>query len=114
MIIAYHYSDDGMWDQTSRIIESEDELQVNETTVVPVDGNGAGMYKPKFDTTTQKWVETLTADEIAKMSDVEPAQTQEQKDIAALKQENQQLKVMVNSLALKQAQQNAKGGLVNG
>ncbi len=63
LITAYHYDANGYWDGSTLIPEGAP-LEANETTVVPYDANGAGMYKPKFDTAQNKWVETLTREEI--------------------------------------------------
>lgn len=63
LITAYHYDANGYWDGSVLIPEGEP-LEASETTVVPYDANGAGMYKPKFDTTQNAWVETLTQAEI--------------------------------------------------
>ena len=63
LITAYHYDTNGYWDG-SALIPDGAPLEANETTVVPYDANGAGMYKPKFDVTQGKWVETLTQEEI--------------------------------------------------
>lgn len=63
LVTAYHYDTNGYWDG-SMLIPDGAPLEANETTVVPYDANGAGMYKPKFDTAQSKWVETLTQEEI--------------------------------------------------
>jgi hypothetical protein len=63
LVTAYHYDTNGYWDG-STLIPDGAPLEANETTVVPYDANGAGMYKPKFDTAQNKWVETLTKEEI--------------------------------------------------
>lgn len=63
LVSAYHYDDNGYFDYFSSVPEGS-ELEPNETLVVPHDANGAGMYKPKFDVTQSKWVETLTKEEI--------------------------------------------------
>lgn len=63
LVTAYHYDTNGYWDGSTLIPEGAP-LEANETTVVPYDANGAGMYKPKFDATQGKWVETLTQEEI--------------------------------------------------
>ena len=63
LVTAYHYDTNGCWDGSTLIPEGAP-LEANETTVVPYDANGAGMYKPKFDTAQSKWVETLTQAEI--------------------------------------------------
>ena len=63
LVTAYHYDANGYWDGSTLIPEGAP-LEANETTVVPYDANGAGMYKPKFDTAQNVWVETLTQEEI--------------------------------------------------
>lgn len=63
LVSAYHYDDNGYFDYFSSVPEGSD-LETNETLVVPYDANGAGMYKPKFDTAQNVWVETLTQEEI--------------------------------------------------
>lgn len=63
LVSAYHYDNNGYFDYFSSVPEGSD-LEANETLVVPYDANGAGMYKPKFDTTQNVWVETLTQEEI--------------------------------------------------
>lgn len=63
LVSAYHYDDNGYFDYFSSVPEGSD-LEANETLVVPYDANGAGMYKPKWDATQGKWVETLTQEEI--------------------------------------------------
>ena len=60
---AYHYDEKGYFDAVA-IIPKGSELKTNETLVVPYDSEGRGMYKPKFDTTQNVWVETLTQEEI--------------------------------------------------
>lgn len=63
LVSAYHYDGNGYFDYFSRVPEGSD-LEANETLVVPYDANGAGMYKPKWDATQGKWVETLSKEEI--------------------------------------------------
>ena len=63
LVTAYHYDTNGYWDG-STLIPDGAPLEASETTVVPYDANGAGMYKPKWDATQGKWVETLTQEEI--------------------------------------------------
>lgn len=63
LVSAYHYDDNGYFDYFSSVPEGSD-LETNETLAVPYDANGAGMYKPKWDATQGKWVETLTQEEI--------------------------------------------------
>lgn len=60
---AYHYDEKGYFDAVA-IIPKGSELKTNETLVVPYDSEGRGMYKPKFETTQNVWVETLTQEEI--------------------------------------------------
>ncbi|MGY5211970.1 hypothetical protein ACXGSF_06535 [Limosilactobacillus mucosae] len=63
LVSAYHYDDNGYFDYFSSVPEGSD-LETNETLVVPYDANGAGMYKPKWDATQGKWIETLSKEEI--------------------------------------------------
>lgn len=63
LVSAYHYDDNGYFDYFSSVPEGSD-LEANETLVVPYDANGAGMYKPKWDATQGKWIETLSKEEI--------------------------------------------------
>lgn len=63
LVNAYHYDDNGYFDYFTVVPKGSD-LQANETLVVPYDKDGRGMYKPKFDTTQNVWVETLTQEEI--------------------------------------------------
>ena len=63
LVNAYHYDDNGYFDYFT-IVPKGSDLQANETLVVPYDKDGRGMYKPKFDTTQNVWVETLTQEEI--------------------------------------------------
>lgn len=67
LVTAYHYDANGYWDGSTLIPEGAPLLE-QETTVVPYDANGAGMYKPKFDTAQNKWVETLTKEEIEELN----------------------------------------------
>ena len=67
LVTAYHYDTNGYWDG-STLIPDGAPLKANETTVVPYDANGAGMYKPKFDATQGKWVETLSKEEIEELN----------------------------------------------
>ncbi len=63
LVNAYHYDDNSYFDYFTVVPKGSD-LQANETLVVPYDKDGRGMYKPKFDTTQNVWVETLTQEEI--------------------------------------------------
>lgn len=63
LITAYHYDANGYWDG-SVLIPDGAPLLTQETTVAPLDKNGRGMYKPKFDATQNAWVETLSKEEI--------------------------------------------------
>lgn len=122
LVSAYHYDDNGYFDYFSRVPEGS-ELEANETIVVPYDANGAGMYKPKWDATQGKWVETLTKEEIEELNKpATPEPTAEQKMISALgqqaaqdnadnaqiKQDNVQLKQMVSVLGQTVAQLKAQ------
>lgn len=60
---VYHYDEKGYFDAVA-IIPKGSELKTNETLVVPYDSEGRGMYKPKFDTAQNTWIETLTQAEI--------------------------------------------------
>ncbi|MFJ6925623.1 MAG: hypothetical protein ACIRZW_10340, partial [Limosilactobacillus mucosae] len=122
LVSAYHYDNNGYFDYFSSVPEGSD-LEANETLVVPYDANGAGMYKPKFDATQGKWVETLTKEEIDALNKPAPAKpTAEQQTIsllgqrvaqatadnAQLKQDNTQLKQMVSMLGQTVAQLKAQ------
>lgn len=122
LVTAYHYNTNGYWDG-STLIPDGAPLEASETTVVPYDANGAGMYKPKFDTTQNVWVETLTKEEIDALNKPAPAKpTAEQQTIsllgqrvaqatadnAQLKQDNTQLKQMVSMLGQTVAQLKAQ------
>ncbi len=122
LVTAYHYDTNGCWDGSTLIPEGAP-LEANETTVVPYDANGAGMYKPKFDTAQSKWVETLTQEEIEALNKpADPKPTAEQQMIsllgqqvaktnaenAQLKQDNTQLKQMVSMLGQTVAQLKAQ------
>lgn len=127
LVTAYHYDTNGYWDGSTLIPEGAP-LEANETTVVPYDANGAGMYKPKFDTTQNVWVETLTQEEIDALNKpATPEPTAEQKMISALgqqvaqanaenvqiKQDNAQLKQMVSTLGQTVAQLKAQSKTTN-
>lgn len=122
LVTAYHYDTNGYWDG-STLIPDGASLEADETTVVPYDANGAGMYKPKFDTAQSKWVETLTQEEIDALNKPAPAKpTAEQQMISLLgqqvaktnaenvqiKQDNTQLKQMVSVLGRTVAQLKAQ------
>lgn len=118
LVSAYHYDDNGYFDYFSSVPEGSD-LEANETLIVPYDANGAGMYKPKFDTAQNVWVETLTQEEIDALNKpATPEPTAEQQTInllgqqvaqanaenAQIKQDNTQLKQMVSVLGQTVAQ----------
>lgn len=63
LVTAYHYDANGYWDG-SVLIPDGAPLLTQETTVAPLDKDGRGMYKPKFDATQNAWVETLSKEEI--------------------------------------------------
>lgn len=122
LVTAYHYDANGYWDGSVLIPEGAP-LEANETTVVPYDANGAGMYKPKFDTAQNVWVETMTQEEIDALNKPAPAKpTAEQQMIsllgqqaahanaenAQIKQDNAQLKQMVSVLGRTVAQLKAQ------
>lgn len=62
-INVYHYNSDGYFDYYS-VAPQGTVLETNETLVAPLNSNGSGMYKPKFDATQNAWVETLSKEEI--------------------------------------------------
>lgn len=62
-INVYHYNSDGYFDYYS-IAPQGAALETNETLVAPLNSDGSGMYKPKFDATQNAWVETLSKEEI--------------------------------------------------
>lgn len=119
---VYHYDEKGYFDAVA-IIPKGSELKTNETLVVPYDNEGRGMYKPKFDTAQNTWIETLTQAEIDALNKpATPEPTAEQKMISALgqqvaqdnaentqiKQDNAQLKQMVSVLGQTVAQLKAQ------
>lgn len=122
LVTAYHYDANGYWDG-STLIPDGAPLLAQETTVVPYDANGAGMYKPKFDTTQNVWVETMTQEEIDALNKPAPAKptaeqqtisllgqqvAQDNADNAQIKQDNVQLKQMVSVLGQTVAQLKAQ------
>lgn len=122
LITAYHYDANGYWDG-SVLIPDGAPLLTQETTVAPLDKDGRGMYKPKFDATQNTWVETLTQAEIDALNKPAPAKpTTEQQTIsllgqqvaqanaenAQIKQDNTQLKQMVSVLGQTVAQLKAQ------
>lgn len=122
LVSAYHYDDNGYFDYFSSVPEGSD-LEANETLVVPYDANGAGMFKPKWDATQGKWIETLSKEEIEELNKPAPAKpTAEQQTInllgqrvaqataenAQIKQDNAQLKQMVSVLGQTVAQLKAQ------
>lgn len=127
LVTAYHYDANGYWDGSTLIPEGAP-LEANETTVVPYDANGAGMYKPKFDTTQNTWVETLTQAEIDALNkpatpeptDMQLAVAQMGSQLAILttenlklKQDNVKLGQTVQALGMQVAQVVAKNGGTN-
>lgn len=62
-INVYHYNSDGYFDYYS-VAPQGTALETNETLVAPLNSDGSGMYKPKFDATQNAWVETLSKEEI--------------------------------------------------
>ena len=122
LVTAYHYDANGYWDG-SVLIPDGAPLLTQETTVAPLDKDGRGMYKPKFDTAQNVWVETLTQEEIDALNKPAPAKpTAEQQMISLLgqqvaktnaenvqiKQDNAQLKQMVSMLGQTVAQLKAQ------
>lgn len=59
----YHYDSDGYL-VNLEIAPKGTVLKPNETVVAPLDANGLGMYKPKFDPSQNKWIETLSKEKI--------------------------------------------------
>ncbi|MGJ3768638.1 hypothetical protein ACLOBS_06700 [Limosilactobacillus mucosae] len=127
LITAYHYDANGYWDG-SVLIPDGAPLLTQETTVAPLDKDGRGMYKPKFDATQSKWVETLTQEEIDALNKPAPAKptaeqqmisllgqqvVQDNADNVQLKQDNVQLKQMVSVLGQTVAQLKAQPKTTN-
>lgn len=127
IINVYHYNGDGYFDYYSVAPQGAD-LEANETLVAPLNGDGRGMYKPKWDATQGKWVETLTQEEIDTLNKPAPAKpTTEQQTInllgqqvaqanaenAQIKQDNTQLKQMVSVLGQTVAQLKAQSKTTN-
>lgn len=67
LITIYHYDSNGNLDDLE-IATKNATLSANETTVKPSDENGLGMYRPKFDVAKNKWVETLSKEEIEELN----------------------------------------------
>lgn len=67
LITIYRYDSNGNLDNLE-IATKNATLSANETTVKPSDENGLGMYRPKFDVAKNKWVETLSKEEIEKLN----------------------------------------------
>lgn len=88
---AYHYDNNGYFDHFSNVPKGS-ALEANETLIVPYDANGAGMYKPKWDATQSKWIETLSKEEIEELN--KPATPEPD----AQDQLNKQLMVRIASL----------------
>lgn len=122
IINVYHYNSDGYFDYYS-VAPQGAALGTNETLVAPLNSDGSGMYKPKFDTDQNVWVETLTQEEIDALNKPAPAKpTAEQQMIsllgqqavktnaenAQIKQDNAQLKRMVSMLGQTVAQLKAQ------
>lgn len=122
LITIYHYDSNGNLDNLE-IATKNATLSANETTVKPSDENGLGMYRPKFDVAKNKWVETLSKEEIEELNKPTPAKpTAEQQMIsllgqqvaqanagnAQIKQDNVQLKQMVSMLGQTVAQLKAQ------
>ena len=127
LITAYHYDANGYWDGSVMIPDGAPML-TQETTVAPLDKDGRGMHKPKFDTAQNVWVETLTQAEIDALNKPAPAKpTAEQQMISLLgqqvaktnaenvqiKQDNTQLKQMVSTLGQTVAQLKAQSKTTN-
>lgn len=127
LVNAYHYDDNGYFDYFT-IVPKGSDLQANETLVVPYDKDGRGMYKPKFDTMQNAWIETLTQEEIdalnkpatPKPTDMQLAVAQMGSQLAILttenlklKQDNVKLGQTVQALGMQVAQVVAKNGGTN-
>lgn len=127
LVTAYHYDANGYWD-SSVLIPDGAPLLAQETTVVPLDKDGRGMYKPKFDTAQNKWIETLTQEEIDALNkpatpeptDMQLAVAQMGSQLAILttenlklKQDNVKLGQTVQALGMQVAQVVAKNGGTN-
>lgn len=127
LVNAYHYDDNGYFDYFTVVPKGSD-LKANETLVVPYDKDGRGMYKPKFDTTQNVWVETLTQEEIDALNkpatpeptDMQLAVAQMGSQLAILttenlklKQDNVKLGQTVQALGMQVAQVVAKNGGTN-
>lgn len=67
LITIYHYDSNGNLDNLE-IATKNATLSANETTVKPSDENSLGMYRPKFDVAKNKWVETLSKEEIEELN----------------------------------------------
>lgn len=81
LITIYHYDSDGSLDSLE-IATKDAVLNSNETTIKPLDENGLGMYKPKFDKSQNKWVETLSKEEIDKLKKTEKIELNDESTIA--------------------------------
>lgn len=81
LITIYHYDSDGSLDSLE-IATKDAVLNSNETTIKPLDENGLGMYKPKFDKSQNKWVETLSKEEIDKLKKPEKIELNDESTIA--------------------------------
>lgn len=120
LITAYHYDANGYWDGSVMIPDGAP-LLTQETTVAPLDKDGRGMHKPKFDTAQNVWAETLTQEEIDALNKpAAPKPTAEQQTINLLGQrvaqtsaENAQLKQMVSVLGQTVAQLKAQSKTTN-
>lgn len=67
LITIYHYDSDGSLDNLE-IATKDAVLNADETTIKPSDENNLGMYKPKFDKSQNKWVETLSKEKIEELN----------------------------------------------
>lgn len=83
LITIYHYDSDGSLDNLE-IATKDAVLNSNETTIKPSDENGLGMYKPKFDKSQNKWVETLSKEEIDKLKGLEKTESSYESTVAVL------------------------------
>lgn len=77
LITIYHYDSDGYLDKLN-IAPKDTVLKPNETLIPPLDAKGLGMYKPKFDPSQNKWVETLAQEKINEFNKIEKTAKTEQ------------------------------------
>ena len=83
LITIYHYDSDGYL-LNLEIAPKDTGLKPNETMVPPLDSKGLGMYKPKFDPSQNKWIETLSQEKIDKFNKIEKTALTDQTTHAAM------------------------------